>query len=168
MVLLDYDMVRAKCNIVLCTRYLKLLTRNRILEKKEIKFKIPLVTLQFLSRLTLMFDKSRGKDQHVDITMKRCKSIHVQKIQKIHTTPSIRKTLTKVSIAFQTMVKQRRRRGRGRSRHPRRGRARRVAREGSRRPRRGRHRRRRPARAEVRRRGWSRRGRRRGRWSTSA
>lgn len=32
--------------------------------------------LQFLSRLTLMFDKSRGKDQHVDITMKRCKSIH--------------------------------------------------------------------------------------------
>jgi len=25
----------------------------------------------FLSRLTLMFDKSRGKDQHVDITMKR-------------------------------------------------------------------------------------------------
>ena len=32
--------------------------------------------MQFLSRLTLMFDKSRGKDQHVDITMKRCKSIH--------------------------------------------------------------------------------------------
>jgi len=25
----------------------------------------------FLSRLTLMFDRSRGKDQHVDITMKR-------------------------------------------------------------------------------------------------
>jgi len=25
----------------------------------------------FLSRLTLMFDKSKGKDQHVDITMKR-------------------------------------------------------------------------------------------------
>ena len=34
------------------------------------------IMLQFLSRLTLMFDKSRGKDQHVDITMKRCKSFH--------------------------------------------------------------------------------------------
>ena len=34
------------------------------------------IMLQFLSRLTLMFDKSRGKDQHVDITMKRCKSIY--------------------------------------------------------------------------------------------
>ena len=29
--------------------------------------------LQFLSRLTLMFDRSRGKDQHIDIAMKRCK-----------------------------------------------------------------------------------------------